>query len=188
MPDFTTRALDMTTWPDFAALVERHHGVWGGCWCMGFHAPGAGWGKSAEQNRLDKQALVAAGHAHAELVFDGDLCIGWCQFGPVDELPRIKNKKAYEKDLIVLPDWRVTCFFTDKNYRRRGVAAVALNGALDQIARLGGGRVEGYPEATDGWKASGSLLFCGALGTFETAGFGRDRMIGKRRWVVAKTV
>jgi len=26
-----------TTWPDFAALVEANNGVWGGCWCMGFH-------------------------------------------------------------------------------------------------------------------------------------------------------
>ena len=30
------------------ALVNRiDHGVWGGCWCMGFHAKGEGWGKSA---------------------------------------------------------------------------------------------------------------------------------------------
>ena len=30
------KPLDGTTWPDFAALVERHNGVWGGCWRMGF--------------------------------------------------------------------------------------------------------------------------------------------------------
>jgi hypothetical protein len=34
------RPLDESTWSGFAQLVERHNGVWGGCWCMGFHAEG----------------------------------------------------------------------------------------------------------------------------------------------------
>jgi hypothetical protein len=37
MTGFRERPLDGTTWPDFARLVERHNGVWGGCWCMAFH-------------------------------------------------------------------------------------------------------------------------------------------------------
>ena len=31
-----------------------------------------------------------------------------------------------------LPDWRITCFFVDKGYRRQGVAAAALGGALER--------------------------------------------------------
>jgi hypothetical protein len=34
---FTTRMLTPENWDDFAALVEASNGVWGGCWCMGFH-------------------------------------------------------------------------------------------------------------------------------------------------------
>jgi GNAT superfamily N-acetyltransferase len=34
---YTTRLLTPDTWDDFAALVEANNGVWGGCWCMGFH-------------------------------------------------------------------------------------------------------------------------------------------------------
>ena len=37
---FTTRMLTPQTWDDFAALVEASNGVWGGCWCMGFHPEG----------------------------------------------------------------------------------------------------------------------------------------------------
>jgi hypothetical protein len=44
---FAVRPLDELTWPDFARLVERHNGVWGGCWCMGFHAEGVGRHKTA---------------------------------------------------------------------------------------------------------------------------------------------
>ena len=37
---YLTRPLTPETWPDFAALVEANNGIWGGCWCMGFHAEG----------------------------------------------------------------------------------------------------------------------------------------------------
>ena len=30
--------LDESTWPAFAALVEANNGMFGGCWCVGFHA------------------------------------------------------------------------------------------------------------------------------------------------------
>ncbi|MEZ5886371.1 MAG: GNAT family N-acetyltransferase [Paracoccaceae bacterium] len=188
MPNLITRALDETTWAAFARLVEAHNGVWGGCWCMGFHAKGEGWGKSAALNRAEKEALVRAGRAHAALVFDGDGCVGWCQFGSPEELPRIKNRAAYVAGGHVLPDWRITCFFTGKGYRGQGVADLALKGALDEIARLGGGRVEGYPEDTDGRSVAGSFLFNGALSTFERQGFARDRLIGKHKWVVSRLV
>jgi GNAT superfamily N-acetyltransferase len=181
------RALDAATWPDFADLVERHNGVWGGCWCMAFHAEGVGKRPAAE-NRAAKERRVRAGRAHAALVYDGDACVGWCQFGPTDELPRIKHRRAYEAELEALPDWRITCFFVSKGHRAKGVAAIALAGALDEIARLGGGTVESYPEDVDGRSTSGSFLHNGTLAMFERAGFARRRRIGKHRWVVSRIV
>ena len=94
---FDVRPLDPTTWPAFAALVERNNGVFGGCWCMGFHPEGVGRDTTAELNRERKLARVQAGTTHAALVFDGDDCLGWCQFGSPDELPRIKSRAAYER-------------------------------------------------------------------------------------------
>ena len=188
MAAFTTKPLDETTWPDFAGLVERHNGVWGGCWCMSFHQEGFERHRGAEQNRSDKEARVREGRAHAALVFDGDTCIGWCQFGPTEELPRIKAARAYGEGLTVLPDWRITCFFVDKAYRRKGVAAAALAGALQQIERLGGGTVESYPEDAEGRSVSSSSLHNGTVAMFEQQGFSRNRRIGKDRWVVARTV
>jgi GNAT superfamily N-acetyltransferase len=37
---YLTRHLTPETWDDFAGLVEENNGVWGGCWCMGFHPEG----------------------------------------------------------------------------------------------------------------------------------------------------
>jgi GNAT superfamily N-acetyltransferase len=188
MSDFTVKPLDESTWPDFARLVEKHNGVWGGCWCMAFHEEGVGRDKSAAQNRSEKEERVRAGRAHAALVYDGENAIGWCQFGPTDELPRIKHRRAYQKDLAELPDWRITCFFVDRDYRHQGVAPIALEGALNEIARLGGGIVESYPEDVEGRKTSGSFLYNATLLIFERHGFQRTRQIGKNHWVVTRVV
>ena len=183
----TIRPLDESTWPAFAALVEANGGIFGGCWCMSFHPEGVG-GKdaTAATNRERKLTRVRDGEAHAALVFDGEECLGWCQFGPPEELPRIKNRTAYVNDLVTLPDWRIACCYVGKGHRRRGVAADALAGALDLIAGLGGGTVEGYPEPADAVAAG--FLYHGALSTFEALGFTRDRKIGKHRWVVSTVV
>ncbi|MGA2012200.1 MAG: GNAT family N-acetyltransferase [Solirubrobacteraceae bacterium] len=185
---FTTRPLDASTWPDFAGLAEDHHGVWDGCWCLGFHEEGRPHVHTPQQRRALKEARVREGRAHAALVFDGARCAGWCQFGPTEELPRIKHQKAYREGLRDLPDWRITCFFVGRSHRHRGVAEAALAGALAEIARLGGGSVESYPEDTTGRKVSGSFLHNGTVALFERHGFARSRQIGKHRWVVRRVV
>jgi GNAT superfamily N-acetyltransferase len=185
-PTFTVKPLDDSTWDAFANLVERNNGVFGGCWCMGFHSDGVGKGTTPALNRERKLARVRAGTAHAALVFDGDDCVGWCQFGVPDEVPIIKSRAAYEKGRATSPDWRIACCYVGKGHRRQGVASAALAGALDLIADEGGGTVEGYPEAADAVPAG--FLYNGALSTYEKLGFIRDRKIGKHRWVVTRVV
>ena len=188
MTGFDVKPLDAATWPDFARLVEQHGGVWGGCWCMAFHAEGVGKGKTAAQNRAEKECRVREGRAHAALVYDGPDCVGWCQFGPVDELPRIKHRRAYVDGLTTAPDWRITCFFVGKQARGQGVASAALAGALQEIARLGGGTVESYPEDAAGRSVSAAFLHNGTVSLFERHGFEKTRRIGKRCWVVSRVV
>lgn len=182
---FVVRPLGVETWGG-ARLVEANNGVWGGCWCVGFHLKLKD--RTAELNKADKERLVREGRTHNALVFDGDDCLGWCQFGSPSELPEIKSRRLYEKELTALPDWRITCFFTGKGFRGRGIANAALGGALAEIARLGGGTVEGYPEETDDRRVSGSFLHTGPMAAFEHHGFTRTRPISPHRWVVTRTV
>lgn len=184
--DYRIRPLDEDTWPAFAALVERNGGIFGGCWCIGFHPEGADKDTTADLNRDRKLQRVRAGTAHAALVFHEDECLGWCQFGSPAELPRIKSRAEYERGRTALPDWRIACCFVGKGHRRRGVATAALSGALELIADLGGGTVEGYPEEAQSVPAG--FLFNGALSTYEQLGFSRDRKIGKHRWVMTRRV
>ena len=73
--------------------------------------------------------------------FDGDEAVAWAQYGPPAEVPSIHHRKEYEATLDTVPDHRITCIFVDKKYRRTGVTAVALQGAIDLIAQAGGGVV-----------------------------------------------
>ena len=152
----------------------------------GLHAEGVR--TPPAQNRSENERRVREGRAHAALVFDGPACMGWCQFGPTDELPRIKHRRAYLEGLDALPDWRITCFFADRKYRGGGVAAAALEGALREIARLGGGTVESYPEDTAGRTVSGAFLNSGTVSMFERQGFARSRRLGEHHWVAARVV
>ena len=182
----SVKPLDETTWPAYAELAESSGSYPSGCWCMGFHPEGVGRKSTAAQNRDRKLDRVRQGTTHHALVFEGELCVGWCQFGSPEELPRIKSRAAYEKTLSTLPDWRIACFYVRRGHRRQGVSRDALSGALDLIADLGGGVVEGYPEPADSVPAG--FLFNGALSTYERLGFVKDRTIGKHRWVVVRTV
>jgi GNAT superfamily N-acetyltransferase len=183
---YTIKALDRSTWPAFAALVEHNNGIYGGCWCMAFHPEGGDRAAQGEVNRERKRDRVRSGTAHAALVFDGEECVGWCQFGVPDEVPRIKNRAAYEQTQTMAPDWRIACCSVGKGHRRQGVATAALAGALDLIAALGGGIVEGLPE--DAAAVPAGFLWNGALSTYEKLGFVRDRKIGKHRSVVTREV
>jgi ribosomal protein S18 acetylase RimI-like enzyme len=184
----TSRPLSVDTWPAFARLVEKHNGIFGGCWCIAFHLEPGESKRGAAAYRAMKEARVKDGRAHAALVFDGPNAVGWCQFGPTEELPNIRSKKAYEEGLRKLPDWRITCFFIDRERRREGIAALALREALRYIAELGGGTVEAYPEDYAHERVSSSFLCSGTLGMFEKSGFRKMRKIAMRRWVVSRTV
>ena len=101
---------------------------------------------------------------------------------------RIYHRKEYEAELDSLPDYRLTCFFVDKRYRRRGVSALALQGALDLIAKAGGGMVEAYPQDTGGKKITASFLYSVTRSLFEQAGFSYVRPKGKNHTVMRTTI
>jgi len=124
------------------------------------------------KNRERKAELVKNGRAHGILVYSDREPVGWCQYGPREELPRIDNSRNYrnlasEEDRQRL--WRITCFVVDKNFREKGVASAALRAAIESIRNKGGGLVEAIPVSkTD----QGPGYMCtGTVSMFEKAGF-----------------
>jgi GNAT superfamily N-acetyltransferase len=180
---YSTRPLDTSSWDAFAELVERNNGVYGGCWCVGFHSA---YQRGIGDHRGLKEQLVRAGQAHAALVFDDQgLAQGWCQYGGRDELG-LKHEREYRKDPPPPARWRITCIFVDKRHRGQGIARAGLEGALSQIAAAGGGLVEAISETTAGREAQGRFLFSATVELFEQYGFTRGRQVGKHAWIVSR--
>lgn len=192
-PRYSVRPLNGSTWEPFAELVERNGGVFGGCWCMGHHQTpdGASYHQvKGIDKRATKEQLVRSGQAHAALVFNEEgLSQGWAKYGRIDELPLLaQHGRAYNKESSPRPDWRVACFYTDKNHRREGIARAALEGALDLIAEAGGGTVEAIPEIITDRTAHGRFLFAASVELFEDYGFERVRQLGKWAWLVRRVI
>jgi ribosomal protein S18 acetylase RimI-like enzyme len=182
---YTTRPLDASTWDAFADLVERNNGIYGGCWCAGNHTE---YQRGVSDPRTLKHELVYGGRAHAALVFDQDRrAQGWCQYGSPDEL-NLKHTRAYRADPPPPARWRIACIFVDKTHRGRGIARVALRGALEQIAAAGGGLTEAISETTAGRQAQGRFLFSATVELFEQSSFTRCRQVGKHAWIVSRLV
>ncbi len=190
MSELEIRPLTAETWDAFAALVAKHNGIFGGCWCTWFHRGMCdGLGESYEGNRAAKERLVRAGQAHAALVFAGDVAVAWAEYGTPEELPAMKHRKDYEAAGDPLPDYRITCIFVDRDHRRGGLVSVALMGALDLIAAAGGGVVEGYPHDTAGQpRKSSSFLYNGTRAVYERAGFTFVRAKGMGNTVMRMVV
>lgn len=192
----TLRPLADDTWSLFAGLVERHGGIFGGCWCTYFHPACDERGPGYDGSRDFKRRLVADGAAHAALVVrdgdDGEEAIAWAEYGTPTELPSIHHRKQYVADLAAAgeaePQYRITCIFVDRRFRGHGLVTVALEGALALIAQEGGGVVEGYPHIPGERRLSSSFLYNGTRAVYERAGFDLIRTKGLKNTVMRRVV
>jgi len=170
--------LSTATWPDFERLFTSNGGVWGGCWCMFFHKRGDFDSHAYGRNRKAKRALTEEGKAHGTIVYCGSDPVGWCQYGPKEELPRIDGKRGYTPTSA--EPWRVTCLFVAPGHRKSGLAGFAVEESLRSMKKLGVRTVESYP--VEG-RRSASLLWMGTPHLFESLGFAKVGPFGKGSWV-----
>ena len=149
---YTTKELNPATWADFERLFAPGRG-WSFCACMlyqrGCHLDAKRFPDRASalvQNQAEKRALVDAGRAHGILVYDDTDPIGWCQFGPAEELP-LPGATRLDRRIPPLGAgvrWRITCFVTVVRRRQR---TPALKGGMRRSRRVapGSGSSSGGP-------------------------------------------
>lgn len=175
--------LSASTWPDFEKLFASNGGVWGGCWCMFFHSPGGFDARAYETNKEAKHALVQRGEAHGTLVYCGSDPVGWCQFGPRQELGRIDRKRGYAP--TAENPWRITCLFVAPGHRRSGLAKLAVRESVRAMKKLKAKTIEAYP--VEGGSGA-TFLWAGTPRLFEGAGFSRVRPLGRKSWIYSLQV
>lgn len=194
----STKELSEKTWPDFVKLFSQGNG-WDHCWCVHFHRPRPlpkdQWLPTrklrAARNRREQKNLIDKGCSHGVIVYSGGEPVGWCQYGPKEELARIDNNRTYrvpDAEIKAAKFWRITCFVVDRNYRRRGIAGAALAAALESIKRQGGGIVEAYPIANWDGKSFGNMSTHGTVSMFKKAGFRRVAQFGNTNVVMRKMI
>jgi GNAT superfamily N-acetyltransferase len=188
---YTTKELSKRTWPDFQEVFSQGSG-WDFCQCMHFQRPRSlpkeKWLRTRAErevrNRREKRELVEKGRAHGIIVYANGEPVGWCQYGPSQELPRIDNSRKYRG---LAPEgnerlWRITCFAVLKKYRKRGAASAGLEAALESIRKKGGGLVEAYPITRWLTRAFGNESTHGTASMFEKAGFKTVAPFGSTRY------
>ena len=193
---YTARELSPSTYPDFEKLATK--GGRGSCWCTAYQRAeplqkGLSRSERRKANRKFKGKLVKEGRSHAALVYDGDIPVGWCQYGTQDELPRIDQWRNSPRLGYSPPSgkeklWRITCFYVDRKYREKGVAKAGLRAALSYIRNRGGGVVEAYPVVSKKIIDNPEMLWFGTPGMFEKEGFRRVASLGKALILMRKTV
>jgi len=191
MPELTYKRLTPETWTDFEALFLKHHGVRGGCWCVYYLMRSTDFGKkTTEERREYHKQLVLQGKTMGIIVYSQGQPVGWCQFAPAEILVEYDHNRIYSKLDIApedKPGYRISCVFTDRDCRRRGVAKYAIQCALSEIARLGGGVVEVFPYDCDD-KTKRRFDFNGSVEYYEELGFKKIVMIGKSSVLMRKRV
>jgi len=181
--EVTSQQLSIRTWPDFERLFASNGGVWGGCWCMFYHKPGSFDSKAYARNKEAKRILTLKGRAHGTIVYCGKDPVGWCQFGPQEELARIDRKRGY-KPTSDRP-WRITCLFIAPGHRRAGLATFAVRESIRAIKKAGAEAIEAYPVEGE---RSATLLWSGTPHLYEEAGFTRAGPLGKRSWIYSMSL
>lgn len=174
----TSLQLSAKSWPIFDRFFAANGGVWGGCWCAFYQKTGPFDSNAYEKNRKAKKRFVTDGMAHGTIVLCGDDPVGWCQYGPKEELPRIDTRRNYVQ--TSKGAWRVTCFFVSKGHRKQRFSEYALTESISEMKKLGVRSIEAYP--VEGQR-SATNLWSGTPGLFEKVGFSRVGPLGKNSWI-----
>jgi GNAT superfamily N-acetyltransferase len=123
------------------------NGASGGCWCMHWRIEkgGATWKAcKGEPNRRAFFELLRQGRAQGALAFADDKPVGWCNFGPIEEFPRLQRSRVLSHQAAP-GTWSINCFFIAPGWRRRGIAGALLKTAIDVAFDRGARILAGYP-------------------------------------------
>ncbi|AWB86912.1 GNAT family N-acetyltransferase [Mycetocola zhujimingii] len=141
------------------------------CWCLSWRLPSAENRTLLGADRADKvRELCARDHAPGVLAYLGDDVVGWAGIAPRTELHPIEHSRRIPH-VDELPVWSLWCMRVRPGYRKRGITAALIEGAVDYAHDQGAPAVEGYPVDNRGERVDQTMAFVGTRAMFERAGF-----------------
>jgi GNAT superfamily N-acetyltransferase len=147
-------------------MFYRRSGAW---------APPTGLTRG-EANRRALRKLASADPPPGLLAYRGRTPVGWVSLGPREDFARLARSPVM-KPVDDRPVWSVICFVVPAAYRRQGVAAALLRGAIAYARTRGVKLLEAYPVDKRGRVSDDSLWF-GTKSMYDAAGF---REVARRK-------
>jgi len=144
------------------------------CWCQFDRMPVSQFQTLDDAHRRDMlETELHQWPAPGVIATLGGERVGWCSVAPRSRFSRLRTG-ATTSSATAADDpsvWSVTCFVVRPGYRRRGVAAALLAGAVDHARSGGAGWLEAYPVDATGRRESAADLYRGTLSLFRSGGF-----------------
>ena len=158
-------------WNDLEQLFGVR-GACGGCWCMLWRTSRKEFESSkGEGNKLAMKDIVESGEVPGILAYHEGKPVGWCSIGPRDRFPALSRSRIL-KPLDDRPCWSITCLFTEKSYRKKGLSIQILKAASGYAFSQGAELVEGYPVEPKSEKDVPPVFaWTGISGAYIQAGF-----------------
>jgi GNAT superfamily N-acetyltransferase len=157
-------------WLDLEKLFGER-GACGGCWCMVWRLPRAGWlAARGDGNKRAFRRLVRNNARPGVLAYVGNEPIGWCAVAPRAAYVWLKRSRV----LAVLDDrpvWSISCLFVARPYRRQGVSVKLIKAATEFARSQGAEVVEAYPVVPYTGAMPAAFAWTGTLSAYEAAGF-----------------
>ena len=140
------------------------------CWCLSYRIP-------------SKQHLALHGPARGDFVrklcrrkiapgvlaYDGNDVVGWAAIAPRADTTFAHNRKIPHVD--ELPVWSLWCVRVRPGFRKRGIVAPLIAGAVDFAREHGAPAVEAYPVDNGNERVNLTMAYAGTRKMFEQNGF-----------------
>lgn len=175
MAGFKFHPVTPDRWNDLNTLFGKN-GANAGCWCMFWRLERSMFKKSkGEGNRQILKQIVEADEQPGVLAYDGDQAVGWCGIAPRKNLVALENSRILKR-IDDKPVWSITCFFTVKEARNKGMMEGLIKAAVTHARVHGAQIVEAYPIDMQSPKLLGQIFnsysgYMGVASAFHAAGF-----------------
>ena len=158
-------------WDDVASILSVGDGS--SCACLYWRLSSSDYGKvRGKDRRGTMRELTKKDPAPGLVAYVGDEAVGWIGLGPRQDFERLVRSRTIQQ-VDDVPVWSIVCFITKVGFRRRGVSAALLAGAIEYAREHGAPALEAYPVDPQGQRIDVSFAYVGTAGMFERAGFRR---------------
>jgi GNAT superfamily N-acetyltransferase len=166
---FQSHPLTPDRFEDFADVINPNRRSTH-CWCLSHRLQAKDieeLGKGDREQAMRR--LCEREHPPGVVTYLDGTPAGWCNIGPRAEIPRLARSKLI-RPIDDVPVWSIICVVVRGGYRKQGVIAHLIEGAVEYAASRGAPAVEAYPVDPQG-RMDTTMAFVGTRSMFDRAGF-----------------